>query len=133
MADGGDPEMSPEEKRQAGIDSLKRAFKTPEPEEMPYAEGGKVHHQDDDMDMVDSIMAKRYSKGGRVANDTSPVADFEDNQFDDLVKDDGLEFSYTGANSGDELGNKREDEDERDVVASVMKSRKKKDRLPNPR
>ncbi len=85
--------------------------------------------------MIDHIMKKRaYSKGGMVANDvgTGQEADKLPNQFDDLVLRDDLESSYTGANSGDELGNAQEDEDRRDIVAMIMKSRKKKDRLPSP-
>lgn len=124
-----------------------------------YAEGGFVHeeeesgydampkeheghmyehadeNQDDHEDMVGSIMKKRmphYSEGGKVANDTPIKADFEDNQYDDLVKDDGLAEHYTGANSGDELGDGQEDEDRHDMISMIMKSRKKKDHLPHP-
>lgn len=89
------------------------------------------------LDMVGHIMKKRahkMSRGGQVANDVGmgASADLEDNQFDDLVKRDDLESSYTGANSGDEIGDAREDADRRDIVAMIMKSRKKKDRLPRP-
>jgi hypothetical protein len=48
------------------------------------------------------------------------------------VKDDDLEQHYTGENSGDELGNAQEDEDRRDIVSRIMKSRRLKDRLPRP-
>ena len=88
--------------------------------------------------MVDRIMNKRkYSEGGMIANqehgeDDNEMADFSPNEFDDLVKDDELESSYTGANSGDELGNGRESEDERDTVSRIMRSRKLKDRMPRP-
>lgn len=98
----------------------------------------KIENQDEDhdaLDMVGKIMAKRqkhFSKGGRVANDEHPVADFEDNRFDDLGLDDDLEYSYTGKNSGDDIGNHEEDHDRHDIVARIMKSRKKKDRLPHP-
>lgn len=103
-----------------------------------YAEGGDV---EDDQDMIDRVMQKRehmYSEGGRVANedhgpDESRLADFSPNEFDDLALRDDLEFHYTGENSGDELGNEREDHDRRDIVARVMASRHKKDKLPNPR
>lgn len=94
-----------------------------------------VENQDDHEDMVGRIMKQRmmhYSKGGRVANDTPIVADFEPNQFDDLVKDDKLEEHYTGANSGDETGDAQEDEDRRDIVARIMRSRRLKDRMPRP-
>ncbi len=103
------------------------------------AEGGFVGEEKAsgyaDEDMVGRIIRSRmqsYSKGGRVSNDTPIIADFEENQFDDLVKDDDLEQHYTGANSGDEIGNEQEDEDRRDIVSRIMKSRKKKDKMPNP-
>lgn len=84
--------------------------------------------------MVDRIMKARcMSKGGMVANDTSrESADQEPNEFDDLVLRDDLDSSYTGADSGDELGNAAEDMDDRDIVARIMKSRKLKDRMPRP-
>lgn len=82
--------------------------------------------------MVGDIMAKRYSHGGQVANKTGFNADFHEDQFDDLVLRDDLESEYTGANSGDELGNAQKDEDERDLVSMIMRSRHKKDRLPRP-
>lgn len=134
--------------------SIKKAFKAP-----GYADGGfieeedasgympdpKIHpdhmyehaveNQDDHEDMVSQIRSKRvrnYSEGGRVANDTPIVADFEDNQFDDLVKDDDLHEHYTGANSGDEIGNEQEDEDRHDMISQIRKSRMKKDRMPRP-
>ncbi len=97
-------------------------------------------------DMVDRIMKKRsenfsgldrYSEGGKVANqehgpNDSRLAGFSPNEFDDLVLRDDLESSYTGANSGDYVGNDQEDEDRKDIVARIMASRKKKDRMPNP-
>lgn len=94
---------------------------------------------DDDLDMIEYIMKKRsmakgYSKGGMVANDTGDgaSADLQDNQFDDLVLSDDLDFNYTGANSGDDVGNETHDEEDHDVVSQIMKSRKKKDKLPRP-
>jgi hypothetical protein len=85
--------------------------------------------------MVDRIMAKRMSEGGRVANEDhgpmdSRLADFDQNEFDDLALRDDLESSYTGANSGDEKGDAQEDDDRKDIVARIMKSRGKKDRMP---
>lgn len=97
--------------------------------------GHAVENQDDVEDMVGRIMAQRehhYSEGGRVANDTSPIADFEDNQFDDLVKRDDLEQHYTGANSGDEIGNANLEDLMHDIVERVMRSRAKRDRNPVP-
>lgn len=95
-----------------------------------YAEGGEV-----DDDLVSSIMRKRGNSPGAKANETGPISDFEDNQFDYMVKDDdmGGKADYTGANSGDMIGNAQEDEDRHDVISQIMKSRRKKDRLPNPR
>ncbi len=93
-----------------------------------------MNEDNDDMEMVDAIMQKRkgYSDGGQVANDTDFTADTKDAEYDDLVKRDELEFSYDGENSGDEEGNEQEDEDEKDVVSQIMKSRKKKDKMPRP-
>lgn len=94
-----------------------------------------VENQDDHEDMVGRIMRQRtkhFSEGGRVANDTPVYTDFEDNQFDDLVKDDDLDQHDTGKNSGDELGDAQEDEDRRDIVSRIMKSRRMKDRMPRP-
>lgn len=82
--------------------------------------------------MVDRIMKKRMSKGGMVANDDEITADFQPNDFDDLALRDDLEFEYDGATSGDEIGNAGEDERRKDIVARIMKSRSKKDRMPNP-
>ncbi len=72
--------------------------------------------------IVDRVMKARcMSKGGMVANDTSMESpDAEDNQFDDLVLRDDLESSYTGENSGDEIG-----ADDADIVSRVMRSRKR--------
>lgn len=94
-----------------------------------------VENQADHEDMVGHIMRQRqkhYSKGGRVANDTPISADFADNDFDDLVLRDDLDEHYTGANSGDEIGNDQEDKDRRDIVSMIMKSRAKKGMMPRP-
>jgi hypothetical protein len=94
--------------------------------------------QDSDMlDMVGRIMAQRqkcYSKGGQVANDTPITADFKENDFDDLaMRDSDMEDAdYTGANSGDEMGDEGEDDRRRDIVNRIMSSRKKRDRMPHP-
>lgn len=100
-----------------------------------------VHGADmgqDDGDIVDRIMRKgmnKMSKGGMVANQEhgpmdEDLADFSKNEFDDLVLRDDLDQSYTGANSGDEIGDGQEDEDRRDIVSRIMKSRKMKDKMP---
>jgi len=91
--------------------------------------------EDEDDDMISRIMRQRYSKGGRVANEDhgymdEDLADFKQNEFDDLSLRDDLEEHYTGANSGDEIDDEREDEDRHDIVARAMKSMKKKDKMP---
>lgn len=104
------------------------------------AKGGFIGSEQSDAhedDMVGRVMKKRqkmYSEGGKVANDDHPFEyEFEEpDQFDVLAKEDDLKSSYTGANSGDELGNKRLDEDDEDIVSRVMRSRSKKDRNPRP-
>jgi hypothetical protein len=95
-------------------------------------------------DFVNRIMKKlspdysgeaRLSQGGQVANDvgTEKLAGFDPNEFDDLVLRDDLESSYgEDDNSGDALGNEREDMDRKDIVSRIMKSRRKKDRMPSP-
>jgi hypothetical protein len=93
--------------------------------------------QDPSEGIVDRIM-KKMSQGGKVANadhgpNDSRLAGFDPNEFDDLVLRDDLESSYTGANSGDEIGNTQEDDDRDDIVSRIMKSLNKKDKLPSPR
>ena len=74
-----------------------------------------------DMDMIGRIMQKRMmSKGGQVANTDLPVADFEPNEFDDLKLRDGLEFSDTAANSGDEDNDDIDAIKKKDVVSRAM-------------
>lgn len=92
-----------------------------------YAKGGEV---DEDHDMVGRIMSKMMSKGGMVANDTESDIEDAPASFDDLVLDDDLESSYTGADSGDEIGNATEDEGRHDIVSRILKSFAKKDRMP---
>lgn len=105
-----------------------------------YAKGGEVEcgacksgKCADHGGMVDRIMVKRMSKGGMVANDTTgDMADSKEAQYDDLVLRDDMGSSDTGANSGDELGNAEMDENDRDLISRIMRSRAKKDRLPRP-
>lgn len=92
--------------------------------------------------MIQKIMMSRmkgYSEGGKIANEHSGESTDEPtfakesgNEFDDLALDDDLEEHYTGANSGDELGDEQEDHDRHDIVMRVLKSRAKKDRMPRP-
>lgn len=100
---------------------------------------GNYQSKDHEMDMVGKIMKQRqkmFSKGGMVANggedELSHMADGKPNNFDDLALRDDLDFSYDGANSGDEIGNAREDHDRSDIVAKIMASRRKKDKMPRP-
>jgi len=96
----------------------------PSVEESAYAYGG---------DIVDHIMRKRYSEGGKVANATPIVAGFKPNEFDDLVLRDDLESTYGhDDNAGDALGNAQEDEDRHDIIARIMKQRKMKQHNPRP-
>jgi len=88
-------------------------------------------------DVVNRAMKQYMSEGGMVANggmdDVDQLAGGKENEFDDLAKRDGLEFSYTGDNSGDNVGNSQMSDDEKDIVARAMAAWAKKDRLPNPR
>lgn len=107
------------------------------------ADGGEVKPDDDDDDstdesafvnasyakgdMVDKIMAKRMAKGGDV------TADAESNDFDVLDEmGEHHEADYTGANSGDGFGNAEMDENDRDLISRIMRSRAKKDSMPRP-
>jgi hypothetical protein len=105
-----------------------------------YAEGGQIedNHQSEahEEDMIGRIMKQRqqmYSEGGKVANADKEITGDMPNEFDDLHLRDDLESDSDGANNGDELGNAQEDKDRKDVVSRIMASRKKKDKLPNPR
>jgi hypothetical protein len=117
----------------------------------PMADGGFIdggHNETQDeapRDMVGRIMAQRqmeYSKGGQVANNTTRGwkegerrDDQSAGQYDDLVlrADDMEDADYTGANSGDELDSPDENKRRADIVSRIMASRRKKDKLPNPR
>jgi hypothetical protein len=134
-ADGGevDASPSPSPAPSAAVSAFMKGFKGAFPGGSAEASEGEDHKAQGGM--VEEIVRKRkYSKGGQVANDTGmgAAADLQDNEFDELVKDDSLEEHYTGANSGDEDGDAAEDDDRKDVVSMIMKSRKKKDRMPKP-
>lgn len=121
MAVGGLVGGQPQAKSSKAADNT--AYKDPgAPQLYEFGEG----------DRIGRIMEKRYSKGGMVANETPPVVDSEPNEFDDLVLRDDLESSYTGANSGDEVGNAALDEDDNDMIVRIMRSRSKKDSMPRP-
>lgn len=116
-------------------------------EQGPYgtmmAEGGQITDNEQstahEMDMVGRIMKQRqmhYSEGGKVANDTmTDVEDLTPNDYDYLVSNsaDTEPADYTGSNSGDMKSSSGEDERRKDMVSRIMASRKKKDKLPNPR
>lgn len=93
------------------------------------AEGGELS-QEPDMDMIDHIMNDRSN--GADADASLPEADFEPAEFDDLVKDDGLEEHYTGKNSGDEIGDKEQDEERSLADDAFEEMKKKKDKNPKP-
>jgi hypothetical protein len=110
-------------------------------------EAGDGMYEDDEQSLVDRIMHQhsddehdldRYSRGGQVANqehgeNNNELAGFSPNEFDDLVLRDDLESSYgDDDNSGDAIGNEQEDQDRHDIVARILRSQKKKDKLPRP-
>lgn len=124
-ADGGEveppkPPVDPERAKKAE-ESMRKAF--------GYSDGGEADEGSDfSDDMVNRIMKHRFSKG-----EEEPVADFESNDFDYLDQIGGdHEADYDEENSGDDIGNEAEDEDQHDVVKRIMKSRSKKDKMPRP-
>ena len=110
-------------------------------EEMPEAHDMENDAAMSEDDMVERIMRKRMSKGGIASNKDQglstesgdELADLKGNEMDDLALRDDLESSYDGENSGDMLSDDQEDYDRKDMVERIMRSRAKKDRLPNPR
>ena len=99
-----------------------------------------------DMDSIHPMIAKimmgrmkGYSEGGKVANEESgestdepTFAKADGNEFDDLALRDDLEFSDTGANSGDEDDDSEQDHERSDIISRIMRSRSKKDRMSIP-
>lgn len=100
---------------------------------MAYSEGGQIGKimRKSDKKHMPAMM----SEGGRIANQDEIMAGFDPNEFDylHLHDDDYEKADYTGANSGDEIGNAQEDKDQHDEIARIMRSRAKKDRLPTTR
>lgn len=97
--------------------------------------GGHLSHLAHGGDVVDRIMKKHhYSKGGMIANQGSAMkshlAGGKLNEFDDLALRDTLES--TQKDYGDHLGDTREEHDRADIVHRIMRSLRKKDRLPSP-
>lgn len=110
----------------------------PQPSTKSLAEGGKVctgcgmrpcecATVSDDQAVPPTPVAADYSEGGRVAN-----GDGDPPHIDELALDDDLEFSDTGANSGDELGDSQEESDRKGIVDRIMHSLAKKDKPPRP-
>lgn len=94
--------------------------------------------EDPEDDMVGRIMHKRsksFEGEARLAHGGEAEEPFEyefeqPNDFE--VEPEGDEYHYSGANSGDEIGDEREDDDREDIVSRIMRSRKKRDRMPSP-
>jgi hypothetical protein len=113
---------------------------------VPSPDAGPAYKDDEDAMANKEMYQKsfdfsdldRYSEGGKVANqehgpNNNDMAGFSPNEFDDLVLRDDLESTYgDDDNSGDSLDNDQENDDRDDIIARIMKSRAKKDRLPNP-
>lgn len=124
MSKGGDPYSKMEESKRPNMASG-GTVKSGDPE-MDYAEGGEV-----DIPPVSEEEAKKFkeganfSKGGQVANSDKPIADGMKAEYDDLHLRDDLEFSDTGANSGDEKGDPRSHEKD-DLVSRAMLRKKAK-------
>lgn len=98
-------------------------------------EEGHEHGPHEENELLDKVMISR-SKGDVVAQDVGEgqEVDKEPNQFDVAVADPFEDdFHYDGENSGDMEGNEAMDERDDDTIDEVMKSRRKKDRLPSPR
>lgn len=101
------------------------------PNRMPNHQGLTDSGEQDEsheMDMVGKALVRRkqlLSQGGMIANKKGPGVDGLPNEFDDLALRDGLEFSYSGANSGDEDGGSENDSRLQDMVARVMLKRRK--------
>lgn len=112
--------------RQYGMQTLVNMVMARGKDRSNLAEGGMV----DCDDVVSRVMKKRkMSEGGRVANETEPMAPAEPNEFDELVKDDDLEAHYPG---DDEIGDATVEGEEHDLISRIMRSRALKDRNPRP-
>lgn len=128
-ADGGEVDLPPMPKGDPRVvKSLGSAF--------GKAKGGMIEEEEESGypdELIERIMQQHaMSKGGKVANDVEPIADSESAQYDLLPKEDDLEFSYTGENSGDEDGNAAVEDDEDELISRIMKSRALKDKMPRP-
>lgn len=129
FAKGGMPDF---DRLHEGIDEslMKHHYDGDEEQEEMHAQDER--DREERKEVHEEEHPRHYSEGGRIANESMPMADSEHAEYDDLVKDDHLQEHYTGANSGDEIGDEQEDEDRHDIVARIMKSRHHKDRMPRP-
>lgn len=87
-----------------------------------YAHGGEAS------ETIGRLMEKHYSKGGQVANDVEDLADYDPNEFDDLVLTGGLEHGEEGSM---EHGDEAEEHDRNDPVMRAM-MKYKRQRNPRP-
>lgn len=121
-------EMGKAKEKHRGVISEMKSM--PKPNLM--AEGGEMEDEESHP-MVKRLM---MSRGGIVSNEESgestdepTMAKSDGNEFDDLALRDDLESSYTGENSGDEMGDSVESDDRKDIISRILKSRSKKDRM----
>jgi hypothetical protein len=130
----GQLSIDPQSKSESEGESKEQHKKTlSEMKSMPkpnlYADGGDVADEDEMHPMVSKVM---MSRGGMIANEDEPEADSMPAEFDDLALDDHLEGTNSGAADGDEIGDEQETDDRHNIVAKILSSRKKKDRMPRP-
>ena len=80
--------------------------------------------------VVDRIMAKRKGPLAEAMEgeaEEDHLADSEENEFDDVVKEDSAESHIP---SDEEHSDEQEDEDRKDIVSKIMASRRLKDKMP---
>jgi hypothetical protein len=124
MAEGGEIEddMHGEQTEAEMLDMVGRIMKK------HYASGGDVGG--DEPEGNDAIALPKFSEGGKVANDVGvSEADELPAEYDDLVLRDDFEDD---APAGNEHGDEHQYKRDMDVVAKIMSSRKKKDKMPRP-
>lgn len=93
-----------------------------------------VHEQAsgyEDHDVVSRVIKQRMKKNSDA--DEGATNETDPNEFDYMEQTDTPEFNYTESNSGDDRGDAQLDEDDRDIVARVMRSRRKGGRMPSPK
>lgn len=128
VSEAGDYHGNPRKQKEIHEDTLEELRSMKKPDIQGLAHGGDVSS-----DLVDRVMKKRMmAKGGMVEEEPFEYEFDQPDDFDVLHENSAPEFSYTGENSGDELGNEQEDHDRADIVARILKSRSKKDRNPRP-